>query len=56
MVLAGVPLIGPDTSPNAPGEVRLGVASIETTGTGRMIVPLAVGLVAHLAFRMQQDE
>jgi hypothetical protein len=47
-VPAGVPLIGPDTSPDAPREVPLGFASIEVTGTGRLTVKLAVGLSGPL--------
>jgi hypothetical protein len=50
VVPAGVSLIGPDTSPDAPGEVRVGVASIEATGTGRMTVPFAVDLSGPLGF------
>jgi hypothetical protein len=44
VVLISVPPIGPDTSPGAPGEVRLCVASFEATGTDREPVPLAVSL------------
>jgi hypothetical protein len=50
VVAAGVPLIGPYTSSGAPGEVRLSVASIEATVTGRMTLPLVVGLSGPLAF------
>jgi hypothetical protein len=44
VVLVGVPPIGPDTSPCAPGEVHLWAASFEATGTDREPVPLAVNL------------
>jgi hypothetical protein len=50
VVPVGVPLIGPDTSPGAPREVRLSVASKEATGTGRMTVPLAVCLSGPFGF------
>jgi hypothetical protein len=44
----GPTLSGPDTSPRAPGEVRLEVMSFEAVGTGAELVILAVGLSVPL--------
>jgi hypothetical protein len=43
-VPAGESLIGPNTSPGAPGEVRLCATSFEVAGIDGVSVPLAMGL------------
>jgi predicted nucleotidyltransferase len=50
VVPMGATLSGPDTSPGAPGEVRLEAASFEAAGTGAELVPLAVVLSVPLGF------
>jgi hypothetical protein len=50
VVSMGATLSGLDTSPGAPGEVRLEAASFEAAGTGAELVPLAVGLRVPLGF------
>jgi predicted nucleotidyltransferase len=50
VVPIGATLSGPDTSPGAPGEVRLEAASFEAAGTDAELVPLAVGLSVPLGF------
>jgi hypothetical protein len=56
VVPMGATLSGPDMSPGAPGEVRLEAASFEAAGTGAELVPLAVGLSAHLAFLVRRGD
>jgi hypothetical protein len=46
----GATLSGPETSPGAPGEVRLEAASFEAAGTRAELVPLAVGLSVPLGY------
>jgi hypothetical protein len=46
----GATLSNADTSLGAPGEVRLEASSIETAGTGAVLVSLTVGLTVQLGF------
>jgi hypothetical protein len=51
-----LPLIDPNTSSGATGELRLSFASTEATDTFTMTVTLVVGFSGPLGFRVQHSE
>jgi hypothetical protein len=52
----GATLSGPDTSPCAPGEVRLEVVSFETAGTAQSWYPWLCALAFDLTFSVRRGD